>query len=196
MSRDQERPPAFSAPTGAKGYVRRNRRSPHRKLWYRTEMAFVELNKVDHEHTPSEQETIRKGVEAAQTLAKEMVRAAERILPKQRRTNSEATAHRREFKEAMRRRIREIAASRDLPDEEIKPALTLKHHEIANFTEKHGVNVEWLLEGKGRIFKKDPIRVSPNMSGNEFAAVVATMPEADQQEIRATVREILQERDQ
>jgi hypothetical protein len=74
--------------------------------------------------------------------------------------------------------------------------LTLKHHEIANFTEKHGVNLEWLLEGKGRIFKKDPIRLSPNMTGAEFAAVVTTMPEVDQQAIRATVREILQERDQ
>jgi hypothetical protein len=113
-----------------------------------------------------------------------------------RQSNSEAMAHRREFKEAMRQRIRDIAASRDLSDEEIRPVLKLKHHEIANFTEKHGVNVDWLLEGKGRIFKKDPIRLSPNMTGNEFAAVVATMPEADQQAIRATVREILQERDQ
>jgi hypothetical protein len=34
------------------------------------------------------------------------------------------------------------------------------------------------------------------MTGNEFAAVVATMPPADQQAIRATVRELLQERDQ
>ena len=34
------------------------------------------------------------------------------------------------------------------------------------------------------------------MTGGELAAVVATMPEADQQAIRATVREILQERDQ
>ena len=78
-------------------------------------------------------------------------------------------ARRREFKEAMRQRIRDIAASRDLSDEEIRPVMKLKHHEIANFTEKHGVNVEWLLEGKGSIFKKDP------------AAVVANMPEADQQ---------------
>jgi hypothetical protein len=70
-----------------------------------------------------------------------------------RRSNSEMMARRREFKEAMRQRIRDIAASRDLSDEEIKPALTLKHHEIANFTEKHGVNLAWLLEGKGRIFK-------------------------------------------
>jgi hypothetical protein len=113
-----------------------------------------------------------------------------------RRSNSETMARRREFKEAMRQRIRDIAASRDLSDEEIKPALTLKHHEIANFTEKHGVNFEWLLEGKGRIFEKDPIRLGPNMTGGELAAVVATMPMADQQAIRATVREILQERDQ
>jgi hypothetical protein len=113
-----------------------------------------------------------------------------------RRSNSETMARRREFKEAMRQRIRDIAASRDLSDEEIKPALTLKHHEIANFTEKHGVNLAWLLEGNGRIFKKDPIRLSPNMTGNELAAVVTTLPMADQQAIRATVREILQERDQ
>jgi hypothetical protein len=31
----------------------------------------------------------------------------------------------------MRRRIRDVAASRDLSDEEIQPALTLKHQEIA-----------------------------------------------------------------
>lgn len=68
------------------------------------------------------------------------------------RTNSEQVARRREFKEAMRRRIREVAASRDLSDEEIKSALTLKHREIAHFSEEHGVNLEWLLEGKGRIF--------------------------------------------
>ncbi len=113
-----------------------------------------------------------------------------------RRSNSEAMAHRREFKDAMRQRIRDIAASRDLSDEEIKPVLKLKHHEIANFTEKHGVNVEWLLEGKGRVFEKDPIRLSPNSTGAEFAAVVATMPMADQQAIGAMVSEILQERDQ
>jgi hypothetical protein len=77
-----------------------------------------------------------------------------------RRSNSEAMAHRREFKDAMRQRIRDIAASRDLSDEEIKPVLRLKHHEIAEFTEKPGVNIEWLLEGRGRIFKKDPIRLS------------------------------------
>jgi len=73
-----------------------------------------------------------------------------------RRSNSEAMAHRREFKEAMRQRIRDIAASRDLSDEEIRPVLKLKHHEIARFTEVHGVNLAWLLEGKGRIFESGP----------------------------------------
>jgi hypothetical protein len=72
-----------------------------------------------------------------------------------RRNNSEVMARRREFKEAMRRRIRDVAASRDLSDEEIKPALTLKHQEIACFSDQHDVNIEWLLEGTGRIFKKD-----------------------------------------
>lgn len=89
-----------------------------------------------------------------------------------------------------------MAASRDLSDEEIRPVLKLKHHEIANFTEKHGVNLEWLLEGKGRIFKKDPIRLSPNSTGAEFAAAVAAMPMADQQAIGTMFREIVQERDQ
>jgi hypothetical protein len=63
-----------------------------------------------------------------------------------RHNKSEAIVHR----QAMRRRIRDVAASRDLSDEEIKPALTLKHQEIARFSEQHGVKIEWLLEGKGR----------------------------------------------
>ena len=44
-----------------------------------------------------------------------------------RRSNSEAMARPREFKDAMRQRIRDIAASHDLSDEEIKPVLKLKH---------------------------------------------------------------------
>ena len=96
----------------------------------------------------------------------------------------------------MRQRIRDVAVSRDLSEEEIKPALRLKHEEIVKFVEKHGVNWPWLLEGKGRIFKSDPIRLTSNMSGGELAALVAKMPEADQQAIRATVREILKEHDQ
>jgi hypothetical protein len=99
-----------------------------------------------------------------------------------RRSNSEAMARSREFKDAMRQRIRDIAASRGLSDEEIKPVLKLKHEEVARFTEKHGVNLGWLLEGK-----KDQ---------QDLATVVTTLPMADQEAIRATVRELLQERDQ
>jgi hypothetical protein len=113
-----------------------------------------------------------------------------------RRSNSEAMARSREFKEAMRQRIREIATSRDLSDEEIKPVLRLKHQRVAEFVDKYGVNFEWLYEGSGRIFEKDPIRLVPNMSGGELAAVVTTLPMPDQQAISTMVRELLQERDQ
>jgi hypothetical protein len=110
--------------------------------------------------------------------------------------STEAKERRRNFKEAMRRRIKDIAAARDIPDDEIRPVLSLRHRLIGEFATKYNVNLEWLLEGEGRIFKKDPIRLNPNMTGNEFAAVVATMPMADQQAISTMVRELLQERDQ
>jgi hypothetical protein len=115
---------------------------------------------------------------------------------KSRPMSDEAKQKRREFKEAMRRRIKEIAASRDISDDEIRPVLSLRHHLIADFAENYGVNFEWLLEGKGRIFKKDPITLNPNMTGSEFAAVVTTLPMADQQAIGALLRDLVQERDQ
>jgi hypothetical protein len=113
--------------------------------------------------------------------------------PTRRGIDSEAMARRREFNEAMRQRIREIAASRDLSDEEIRPVLSrLKHQRVAEFVDKHGVNFKWLYEGMGSIFKTGPKLIEV---GNP-ATVVAIMPEADQQAIRATVRELLQEHDQ
>jgi hypothetical protein len=110
--------------------------------------------------------------------------------------STEAKEHRRNFKEAMRRRIKDIAAARDIPDDEIRPVPSLRHRHIGEFAKKYSVNFEWLLEGKGRIFEKDPITINPNMTGSEFAAVVTTLPMADQQAISTMVREILQERDQ
>jgi hypothetical protein len=68
-----------------------------------------------------------------------------------RRSNSEAMAKRRKFNEAMRQRIRDFAVARGLSDEEIKPVLKLKHQEIARFSLTYGVNIGWLLEGKGPI---------------------------------------------
>jgi len=78
-----------------------------------------------------------------------------------------------------------IAASRDLSDDEIKPALTLKHQHIGEFAEKHGVNLEWLLEGKGRVFTKDRIAQTPKTSATELAALVRTLPEAQQRRGRS-----------
>lgn len=75
--------------------------------------------------------------------------------PTKRTGNPEAIARRREFNEAMRQRIREIAASLNLSDELIRPALKLKHHEIARFSEAHNVSLKWLYEGVGPIFKAD-----------------------------------------
>jgi hypothetical protein len=67
---------------------------------------------------------------------------------------------------------------------------------LDNFTEKHGINLEWLLDGMGRVFKKRPDQAEPNSTGAEFAAVVRTMPMADQQAIGAMLREMVQEREQ
>ncbi len=150
----------------------------------------AQLREGQHEHIGVKSETIARAIEADEKWL--AAHPSKRSKP----MSEEKKAERRNFKEAMRQRIRDVAASRDLSDEEIKPALSLRHEAVAEFVEKHGVNWPWLLEGQGRIFESDPIRLNPNMSGSEFAAVVATMPEANQQVIRATVREILQERDQ
>jgi hypothetical protein len=53
----------------------------------------------------------------------------------------------------VRQRIRDIAAARDIPDDEIRPVLNLRHHQIAKFVETYNVSLDWLLEGKGRIFR-------------------------------------------
>ncbi len=96
--------------------------------------------------------------------------------------------------EEMRQRIRDVAASRDLSEEQIKPALTLKHHEIARFTEKHGVSLEWLLEGMGRMFTMDPMGHTPKKSVAQLAALVRTLPEAEQRKIEAVIDLFLEER--
>jgi hypothetical protein len=183
----------YSRPT-PQPLPKRTRLSPYRQNWRYAEVAFVELSKVDHAHTEEEIAYVRRGVEAAQLLAKDMTAAAEKLLSKQRQTNTLAMARKREFKTAMRQRIKDVAASRDLPDDEIRSAMTCKHQAIGVFAKKHGVNLEWLIAGKGRIFKKDPIVLGPNMTGSEFAAVVATMPQAKQEMIRAMVDQILEER--
>jgi hypothetical protein len=159
-----------------------------------TKLKFIRRQiAADREHAAAREKLLTSAedkLSAAIVAAQSLTRPPAPLLEPPRRTKSEALAHRREFKAAMRQRIRDVAASRDLSEEEIKPALTLKHHEIGKFTEKHGVNVEWLLEGKGRIFEKDPIAMSPILTGEEFAALVRTMPIADQEIILTMLRQM------
>ncbi len=74
-----------------------------------------------------------------------------------RRSNNEGMARRREFNDAMRQRIWDIAAARDLSD---KLVLKLKHQEIARFSLTHGVSLAWLLEGS-RSSRLPPWPLSP-----------------------------------
>ncbi|WP_407160171.1 hypothetical protein [Bradyrhizobium sp. STM 3557] len=105
-----------------------------------------------------------------------------------------AEQERREFREAMRRRIRKVAAILKLSEEQIEWPLTLRHREIGRFCLKHGVQAEWLFEGRGRIFKDDAIEVGPNMTGAEFAEVVTTLPMADRRAIEAKLRQLAEGR--
>jgi hypothetical protein len=80
-----------------------------------------------------------------------------------RRSNSEAWARRREFNEAMRQPIKDIAASRDLSDEEIKPVLTLKHHEIAEFTRETRRKCRVVAGGQGSHLRERPNQAEPQL---------------------------------
>jgi hypothetical protein len=104
--------------------------------------------KGQHKHTDINPKKIEKAI--ADDLAWLLAH------PTRRTGNSEACAKRRAFKEAMRQRVREIAASRNLSDEEIRPVLKLKHEEVGRFCKAHGVNIGWLLEGIGPMFKVWP----------------------------------------
>jgi hypothetical protein len=90
---------------------------------------------------------------AQQIIDRDIAFLAAHPTRKSKPVSAEAKEHRRKFKEAMRQRIWDIAASRDISDDEIRPVLRLRHHLIADFAETYGVNLEWLLEGQGRIFK-------------------------------------------
>ncbi|QQN62109.1 hypothetical protein JIR23_21150 [Bradyrhizobium diazoefficiens] len=173
-----------------------------RDVSFDTRKARVKLRKIreqlelDREHAAAREKLLSSAesrlsaaIDAAQSLAVPLPGANQ-----PRRTNSDAMARNRAFKETMRQRIRDIAASRGLSDEEIKGVLTCKHHEIAKFTETHGVNPEWLLAGKGRIFEKDSIVPNPNMTGAEFVAALSTLPTTAQRVIMTMVDEMLEKR--
>lgn len=65
----------------------------------------------------------------------------------------QAMAERENFEEMMRQRITEVASHRGLSAEDIRPALTLKHYEIARFLRQYEIKALWLFEGAGPIWK-------------------------------------------
>lgn len=73
-----------------------------------------------------------------------------------RRSNPGKTAERRAFREAMRQRIRDIAASRGLAEADIRRALRLKHQAIGEFAKAHNVSLAWLIEGTGPAYMAWP----------------------------------------
>jgi len=56
--------------------------------------------------------------------------------------------HRRAFNEAMRTRIRLIAQERNLPSAEIKWMGRLKHYNLLCFSQRHRVDIKWLITGR------------------------------------------------
>jgi hypothetical protein len=116
-------------------------------IWKQTTFA-----KGQHKHTDANPKQIERAIADDEAWL-----AAH---PTKRTGNVEACAKRRAqtrtFKEAMRQRIREIAASLNLSDVQIGPALKLKHEAIGCFCQTHSVNIGWLLEGIEPIFKAWP----------------------------------------
>lgn len=118
-------------------------------------------------------------------------------IKKGRRTNSDAMAQNREVRNGIRARIRDIAASRDLSDEEIKSAMTTEDFQLAQFARKHGVSIEWLLTGKGHIFEKDGAKQPPcTMKGEDLAAAICTLPDKEQQRMLAKLAQLVKAAEQ
>jgi hypothetical protein len=103
--------------------------------------------KGQHKHTDIKPDRIKRAIAADEAWL------AEHPTRKSRPMSNERKEARRNFKEAMRRRIREIAVTLKLSDEEIRPALGLRREAIGEFVQAHGLSFGWLLEGKGSAFK-------------------------------------------
>jgi hypothetical protein len=59
----------------------------------------------------------------------------------------EALAERRAFKEHMRARIRLVAHERNIPKEDVKAAMGLKHFPLLVFMRKHRLSIDWVVFG-------------------------------------------------
>jgi hypothetical protein len=61
----------------------------------------------------------------------------------------EKKEERRAFNEALRARLRLVAAARGVPDAEMKWIGRLRHYDLVEFVEKHRLIWAWVLCGEG-----------------------------------------------
>ena len=91
--------------------------------------------------------------------------------------NPERLAQRRAFNEALRARLRMVAAARAVPDAEMKWIGRLRHEDLVEFVQKHRLIWAWVLCGKDcRRQSFDGPRESSKGVGSDEAP--ATIPEA------------------
>jgi len=62
--------------------------------------------------------------------------------------NEERKAYRREFNEALRARLRKVAAHRGVPDEQMKWLGRLRHDDLVKFVQRHSLDWTWVLVGE------------------------------------------------
>jgi hypothetical protein len=99
-------------------------------------------------HVPVEPRQVQRAIETDEAFLA--------LHPVRQTKSAETKARTRAIKEAMRQRIREVASLCTLSNDEIRPALGLKHQHIGEFCEAHAVRLGWLLEGEGEMFKRGP----------------------------------------
>jgi hypothetical protein len=63
--------------------------------------------------------------------------------------NEKHKLERRVFNEALRARMRMVAARRGVPDAEMKWIGRLRHHDLVEFVQKHRLVWAWVLCGEG-----------------------------------------------
>jgi hypothetical protein len=61
--------------------------------------------------------------------------------------NAQRLAERRAFNEALRARMRLIAAQRGVPDDQMKWLGRIRHHDLMKFVRKHQLDWNWVLLG-------------------------------------------------
>jgi hypothetical protein len=62
--------------------------------------------------------------------------------------NEQHKVERRAFNEALRARLRLVAADRGVSDDKMKWLGRLKHHDLVTFVQQHELDWNWVLSGR------------------------------------------------